>query len=126
MDKQYQQEDIQELMSKLLEDVRNISEEFSEYINCPSWNRPLFYFDDDDDEYTIDFLLKEFAGELAPINPISPGIIKANFDPEEEIRLVENLLYDNSSSRPPKELNLENVETIIESLSLHLLSLSRD
>ncbi|GJU51326.1 hypothetical protein Tco_1220881 [Tanacetum coccineum] len=41
MDKQYQQEDIQELMSKLLEDVRNISEEFSEYINCPSWNHPL-------------------------------------------------------------------------------------
>ncbi|GJT21900.1 hypothetical protein Tco_0891837 [Tanacetum coccineum] len=53
MDKQYRQEDIQELMSKLLEDVRNISEEFSEYINCPSWNRSLFYFDDDDDEYTV-------------------------------------------------------------------------
>ncbi|GJW04941.1 hypothetical protein Tco_1563797 [Tanacetum coccineum] len=52
MDKQYRQEDIQELMSKLLEDVRNISEEFSEYINCPSWNRPLFY-DYDDDDYTI-------------------------------------------------------------------------
>ncbi|GKE39828.1 hypothetical protein Tco_1463233 [Tanacetum coccineum] len=51
-DKQYRQEDIQELMSKLLEDVRNISEELSEYINCPSWNRPTFY-DDDDDEYTI-------------------------------------------------------------------------
>ncbi|GJR51166.1 hypothetical protein Tco_1401687 [Tanacetum coccineum] len=46
-------QDIQELMSKLLEDVRNMSEEFSEYINCPSWNRPLFYFDDDDDEYTV-------------------------------------------------------------------------
>ncbi|GJR85571.1 hypothetical protein Tco_0209582 [Tanacetum coccineum] len=52
MDKQYQQEDIQELMSKLLEDVRNISEELLEYINCPSWNRPTFY-DNDDDEYTI-------------------------------------------------------------------------
>ncbi|GJR61836.1 hypothetical protein Tco_1503998 [Tanacetum coccineum] len=51
-DKQYRQEDIQELMSKLLEDVRNISEEFSEYINCPSWNRPLFY-DYDDADYTI-------------------------------------------------------------------------
>ncbi|GKB18452.1 hypothetical protein Tco_0852375 [Tanacetum coccineum] len=51
-DKQYQQEDIQELMSKLLEDVRNIREELSEYINCPSWNRPTFY-DNDDDEYTI-------------------------------------------------------------------------
>ncbi|GKD72976.1 hypothetical protein Tco_1331258 [Tanacetum coccineum] len=51
-DKQYRQKDIQELMSKLLEDVRNINEELSEYINCPSWNRPTFY-DDDDDEYTI-------------------------------------------------------------------------
>ncbi|GKB78655.1 hypothetical protein Tco_0945550 [Tanacetum coccineum] len=51
-DKQYRQEDIQELMSKLLEVVRNINEELSEYINCPSWNRPIFY-DDDDDEYTI-------------------------------------------------------------------------
>ncbi|GKB58592.1 hypothetical protein Tco_0914778 [Tanacetum coccineum] len=51
-DKQYQQEDIQELMSKLLEDVRNINEELSEYINCPSWNRPTFY-NNDDDEYTI-------------------------------------------------------------------------
>ncbi|GKE24627.1 hypothetical protein Tco_1436139 [Tanacetum coccineum] len=30
---QYQQEDIQEFMSKLLEDVRNINEELSEYIN---------------------------------------------------------------------------------------------
>ncbi|GJV57538.1 hypothetical protein Tco_1458543 [Tanacetum coccineum] len=51
-DKQYRQEDIQELMSKLLEDVQNINEELSEYINCPSWNRPTFY-DDDGDEYTI-------------------------------------------------------------------------
>ncbi|GJZ12489.1 hypothetical protein Tco_0547719 [Tanacetum coccineum] len=46
------QNDIQELMSKLLEDVRNISEELSEYINCPSWNRLIIFFDDDD-EYTI-------------------------------------------------------------------------
>ncbi|GKB53116.1 hypothetical protein Tco_0903869, partial [Tanacetum coccineum] len=54
IDKQYHQEDSQELMSKLLEDVRNISEKFSEYINCPSWNRPLFYdYDYDDDDYTI-------------------------------------------------------------------------
>ncbi|GJT34848.1 hypothetical protein Tco_0925267 [Tanacetum coccineum] len=254
MDKQYRQEDIQELMSKLLEDVRNISEEFSEYINCPSWNRPLFYFDDDDDEYTViwrrpkaitpvlstkepvdslimgdeqldtipekesdelikssvenlvpipsesedfsenesecdmpvcddfttfsnplfdsnddftssddeslsdedvpmenfkiysnplfvdeeiispkidphyfnaesnliesllnrdilidsspkfDYLLEEFSGELAHINPIPPGIEKADFDLEEEIRLVKNLLYDNSS---PQQLRNE-------------------
>ncbi|GJW66431.1 hypothetical protein Tco_0120855 [Tanacetum coccineum] len=65
----------------------------------------------------FDYLLKEFSGELAHIDPIPPGIKKADFDLEEEIRLVENLLYDNSSPRPPEELNLENVDTIIESSS---------
>ncbi|GJZ31080.1 retrovirus-related pol polyprotein from transposon TNT 1-94 [Tanacetum coccineum] len=64
MDKQYQQEDIQELMNKLLEDVRNIREEFSEYINCPSWNRPLFYFDNDDDD----------VEDLVPIPSGSKGV----------------------------------------------------
>nr|GFA13903.1 hypothetical protein [Tanacetum cinerariifolium] len=65
----------------------------------------------------FDFLLKEFSGELAHINPILPGIKEADFDLEEEIRFVENLLYDNSSPRPPKELNKEIADTIVESLS---------
>ncbi|GJV83264.1 hypothetical protein Tco_1523162 [Tanacetum coccineum] len=56
----------------------------------------------------IDFLLEEFAGELALINPIPPGIAETNFDPKEAIRLIKKLLYDNSSPRPPKELNSEN------------------
>ncbi|GJX74872.1 hypothetical protein Tco_0313467 [Tanacetum coccineum] len=34
-----------------------------------------------------------------------------------EIRLVENLSYDNSSPRPPEELNFEIVDTILETLS---------
>ncbi|GJZ15409.1 hypothetical protein Tco_0551086 [Tanacetum coccineum] len=61
-DKQYRQEDIQELMSKLLEDVRNINEELSEYINCPSWNRPTFYDDDDDDVEILVPIPSEFEG----------------------------------------------------------------
>ncbi|GJR87863.1 hypothetical protein Tco_0211874 [Tanacetum coccineum] len=65
----------------------------------------------------FDYFLEEFSGELAHINPIPPGIEKAYFDLEEEIRLVENLLYDNSSPRPPEELNLEIADTILESLS---------
>ncbi|GJX46992.1 hypothetical protein Tco_0272182 [Tanacetum coccineum] len=65
----------------------------------------------------FDYLLEEFSGELAHIDPIPPGIEKADFDLEEEIHLVENLLYDNSSPRPPKELNLEIADTILESLS---------
>ncbi|GJZ31217.1 hypothetical protein Tco_0576264 [Tanacetum coccineum] len=69
-DKQYRQEDIQELISELLEDVRNISEEFSEYINCPSWNRPLFYFNDEDDEYT----------DLDPIPSGSKGVSDDIYD----------------------------------------------
>nr|GEY62188.1 hypothetical protein [Tanacetum cinerariifolium] len=38
-------------------------------------------------------------------------------DPEEEIRLIEKLLYDNSSPRPPKEINSENSDAVIESFS---------
>ncbi|GJX66678.1 hypothetical protein Tco_0301021 [Tanacetum coccineum] len=45
----------------------------------------------------IDFLLEEFAGELALINPIPSGIAETNFDPKEDIRLIKKLLYDNSS-----------------------------
>nr|GEW33557.1 hypothetical protein [Tanacetum cinerariifolium] len=65
----------------------------------------------------FDYFLEEFSGELAHIDPIPPGIEEANFDLEEEIRLVENLLYDNSSPRPPEELNEEITDTIFESLS---------
>ncbi|GJT03924.1 hypothetical protein Tco_0838386 [Tanacetum coccineum] len=65
----------------------------------------------------FDSLLEEFSGELAHIDLISSEIDEANFDPEEEIRLVEKLLYDNSSPRPPKEFNSENSDAVIESFS---------
>ncbi|GJX25685.1 hypothetical protein Tco_0231981 [Tanacetum coccineum] len=39
----------------------------------------------------FDSLLEEFSGELAHIDLIPPGINEADFDPEEEIRLVEKL-----------------------------------
>ncbi|GJV04909.1 hypothetical protein Tco_1338478 [Tanacetum coccineum] len=65
----------------------------------------------------FDSLLEEFSGELAHIELISPEIDEADFDPEEEIRLVEKLLYDNSSPRPPEEFNSENSDAIIESFS---------
>ncbi|GKC22985.1 hypothetical protein Tco_1025135 [Tanacetum coccineum] len=63
----------------------------------------------------FDSLLEEFSGELAHIDLISLEIDEADFDPEEEIRLVEKLLYDNSSPRPPEELNSENLVAEIES-----------
>ncbi|GKD97247.1 hypothetical protein Tco_1381144 [Tanacetum coccineum] len=61
-----------------------------------------------DSSSKIDSLLYEFAGELTLLKSIPPGIDDDNLDPEGEIHLVERLLYDNSSSRPPEELNVEN------------------
>nr|GEZ66481.1 hypothetical protein [Tanacetum cinerariifolium] len=55
----------------------------------------------------FDSLLEEFSGELAHIDLIPPGINEADFDPEEEIRLDERFLYDNSSPRPRKNLILK-------------------
>ncbi|GJU61151.1 hypothetical protein Tco_1238917 [Tanacetum coccineum] len=65
----------------------------------------------------IDSLLEEFSGELAHIDLIPPGVDEADFDPEEDIHLVEKLLYDNLSPRPPEELNFEIFDAIIESFS---------
>nr|GEU94561.1 hypothetical protein [Tanacetum cinerariifolium] len=41
-----------------------------------------------------------------------------NYDPEEEIRPIEKLLYDNSSPRPPEGFISENSDAAIESFSL--------
>ncbi|GKE59239.1 hypothetical protein Tco_1498424 [Tanacetum coccineum] len=65
----------------------------------------------------IDSLLEEFSSELTHIDLIPPGINEADFNPEEETRLVEKLLYDNSSPQPPEELNPEVSDAVIESFS---------
>ncbi|GKF59791.1 hypothetical protein Tco_0176577, partial [Tanacetum coccineum] len=65
----------------------------------------------------FDSLLEEFSDELAHIDLISTKIDKADFDPEEETRLVEKLLYDNSSPRPPEEFNSKNSDAVIESFA---------
>ncbi|GJR14929.1 hypothetical protein Tco_0797581 [Tanacetum coccineum] len=64
----------------------------------------------------IDFLIEEFAGELALIAPIPSGIVEADLDPNEDIRFIENLMYDNSFPRPPETLK-DDSETVIDSNS---------
>nr|GEW31861.1 hypothetical protein [Tanacetum cinerariifolium] len=203
--KKYKPKDIQELFRKLFNDVQNIHEKLAEYINTPSWNRPAFYNndEDDDEEFSIpmseiykssltiitpdllitdsliiedehldtipktesdklikssvenlvpnlseseglseelsedlydiesssiisspkfDSLLEEFFGELTHIDLIPLGINEADFDPEEEIRLVEKLLYDNSSPRDIlflEELLSNDSPSLPESESFH-------
>nr|GEU80979.1 hypothetical protein [Tanacetum cinerariifolium] len=63
--KQYQPEEIQELMSKLLEDVRNINEELSDYTNSLSWNHPTFY---DNDEHSREYL-ENSSKAITPVLP---------------------------------------------------------
>nr|GEX23682.1 hypothetical protein [Tanacetum cinerariifolium] len=65
----------------------------------------------------IDSLLDEFAGELTLLKSIPPGIDETDYNFEEDIRLIEKLLYNNSSPRPPKEFVSVNSEAKTESFS---------
>nr|GEY64074.1 hypothetical protein [Tanacetum cinerariifolium] len=65
----------------------------------------------------IDSLLDEFADELTLLKSIPLGIDETDCDPEEDIRLIERLLYDNSSPRLLKEFVFENSNADIDSFS---------
>nr|GEZ56880.1 hypothetical protein [Tanacetum cinerariifolium] len=65
----------------------------------------------------IDSLLDEFTGELILLKSIPLGIDETDCYPEEDIRLIERSLYDNSSPHPPKEFGSENSDADIESFS---------
>nr|GFC66043.1 hypothetical protein [Tanacetum cinerariifolium] len=69
--KQYKLEDIQELFHQLLNDVQNIHEELAEYINTLGWNRPAFYDDDDDVDYTI--VITPVLSTEEPVDSLSMG-----------------------------------------------------
>ncbi|GJS05401.1 hypothetical protein Tco_0321909 [Tanacetum coccineum] len=81
----------------------------------------------------IDSPLGQFSGELAHIDLIPPRINEDNLDPDGDIHLVEKLLYDNSSPRPPEELNstksfppshipVEDSDPFMEEIDLFLAS----
>nr|GFB46922.1 hypothetical protein [Tanacetum cinerariifolium] len=65
----------------------------------------------------IDSLLDEFVGDLTLLKSILSGIDEADCDFEEDIHLIEKLLYDKSSPRPPEEFVSANSEAKIESFS---------
>nr|GEU57084.1 reverse transcriptase domain-containing protein [Tanacetum cinerariifolium] len=109
------------------EDLSNIGSEYDVPVrdDFMTFSNLVFDVDDnfsfsDDESFSdedIDSLLDEFAGELIFLKSIPPGIDEANCDPEEEIRLIEKLLYDNSSPRPVEKFNSKNSDAIIESFS---------
>nr|GEX51342.1 hypothetical protein [Tanacetum cinerariifolium] len=81
----------------------------------PCYNQSFGDNDYPRDSPGIDSLLDEFAGKLILLKSIPPGINEVGCDPEEEIHLIEILLYDNSSPHPPEEFISENYDVAIES-----------
>nr|GEX53845.1 hypothetical protein [Tanacetum cinerariifolium] len=94
----------------------------SQTTNFSTFSNPLFddstSSDDESSHEEFDSLLEEFFGELAHTDLIPSRINEANCDPEEDIHLIERLLYANSSPRPPEYFNSENSDAMIESFSL--------
>nr|GEV73592.1 hypothetical protein [Tanacetum cinerariifolium] len=67
--------------------------------------------------------IPKFAGELVQIDPILPGIDETNSDPKDDIRFIEQLLYDDTSKEVQddilhaKLLNIHLLIAKIESLN---------
>ncbi|GJX90600.1 hypothetical protein Tco_0343926 [Tanacetum coccineum] len=85
-----------------------------------------------DSFHKIDSLFDEFADKLTLLKPISSEIDNSDFDSEGEIRLIEKLLYDNSSPRPPENLSIESfspspipvedIDSLMEEIDIFLTS----
>nr|GEY18846.1 hypothetical protein [Tanacetum cinerariifolium] len=94
-------------------DDESLSDEDVRAENFKVYSNPLF----DENEINSDKLDPHcFNVESNFVESLLNQIPKSDFDFEEEIRLIENLLYNNSSPRPPKEFNAEIADTIIESI----------
>nr|GEX31241.1 hypothetical protein [Tanacetum cinerariifolium] len=70
----HEMKDSNELFQKLLKDLQIINEELAEYINFSSWNRPIF-FNDNEDHYVQ---YKEY------LENSSNEIVASNFNQEKE------------------------------------------
>ncbi|GKF90415.1 hypothetical protein Tco_0274116, partial [Tanacetum coccineum] len=102
-------------MSELLEDVRNINEELSEYINCPSWNRPTFYDYDDDEDDSIP--LRDIIARYSPSVAItsSPPVLPTR-DAKDSL-IMEDEHLDTIPEIEPDEIIKSSVEILVPILS---------
>ncbi|GJR74010.1 hypothetical protein Tco_0086375 [Tanacetum coccineum] len=99
-EKQHQPEDIQELLRKLLKDLKIISEELADYVNTPNWNCHAFYDnddEDDDEEYTI--AITPVLPTVEPDNSLSMGDEHLSTIPEKKESSVEDLVPIPSESK---------------------------
>nr|GFA51250.1 hypothetical protein [Tanacetum cinerariifolium] len=114
-------------LNSLLEETNNFNNSLPEFTTFSNVLCDAEYESDSSDDQScsdedvletiIDSLLDEFVGELTLLKSISPRIDETDCDFEEDIRLIEKLLYDNSSPRPPEEFVSLNSDAASESLS---------
>nr|GEX26186.1 hypothetical protein [Tanacetum cinerariifolium] len=123
---------------KIFQDFLNTSESFNDNTNVINVPQEPFVFNQDPGENSSqspphidhhccygcgDSLDDEFIKSSVENLVLNPSefedlsSVGTDCDPEEEIRLIEKLFYDNSSPRPSKETNFENSDAIIESFS---------
>nr|GEY84438.1 hypothetical protein [Tanacetum cinerariifolium]GFA11119.1 hypothetical protein [Tanacetum cinerariifolium]GFA17165.1 hypothetical protein [Tanacetum cinerariifolium] len=63
-----QPENSNKLFQKLLEDLQIVNKELAEYINSPSWDRPIFFNDNEDHSVQYKEYLENSSNEIAVSN----------------------------------------------------------
>nr|GFC44595.1 hypothetical protein [Tanacetum cinerariifolium] len=95
-----------------LEETNNFDNSLAEFTTFSNILFDAKYESDSSDDQSY-----EFAGELTLLKSIPSGVDETDCDFEEDIHLIENSLYDNSSPRPPEEFVFVNSDAAIESFS---------
>ncbi|GJW55406.1 hypothetical protein Tco_0099491 [Tanacetum coccineum] len=95
------------------------SEELSEYINCPSWNRPIFY-DNDDDEYTIIYSKPKAITPDLPIEEPDNSLNPSTFDAlNDHSEILSDPNDDGTSS---DDDDFEDIKTLISNSNIESLN----
>nr|GEV92257.1 hypothetical protein [Tanacetum cinerariifolium] len=107
-----QPEDTNELLHKLLEDLKIISEELAEYINSLSWNRPTFY--NDNEEHSIQYkeYLENSSNAIAPVLPTK--------EPDNSLKLNTKITDMIVESFSPSSIPVEDSDSQMEEIDLFL------
>ncbi|GJU35026.1 hypothetical protein Tco_1183380 [Tanacetum coccineum] len=109
--KHAQSEEVQELLSKLLQDLQSINEELAEYINTPSCNLPTSSYDDDDDEESSIPLKDIIISGLPPCVAITPVLLTE--EPVDSL-IMEDEHLDTILATESDEVIKSSVENLVQ------------
>ncbi|GJU93762.1 hypothetical protein Tco_1318518 [Tanacetum coccineum] len=104
--KHAQSEEVQDLLNKLVEDVRSINEKLADYINSLSFNHELtsFYDDDGDEESSIplkDIIISELPSVENLVLTPSESEDFSDIESECDVSPIDEEVLENTNSIPP-------------------------